>query len=396
MSGVRPGFAPPGGSATLGSGGGGGLLAARPEASAAVVGQTYFAMDAGPAGTLYACITDGAGGYDWAPIYLASDDDAEGTAAVADGSNGLRKTSADVSAMLAATDAAAALSALGGVATPRSGTLAARGSAASYPGGVYEVTSGTANGDVYVSNGTAWTLVSASREYGDDTPAMLWRLDETSSTYASTGSYSVPLTVTGSLLRTAVGYDGGTCPRFPGTAGIYAASASAVAGVGLGISNAPTALTLAAWVKPSSVAGLRSILICQYDSAYANPYYCGLAITSGALRALIVKGGAYQEITGGTVGAGFWQHVGWTYNETGDKKIRFYVDGTLLSTSSATTGGDALDLGTTSRWVVGDMPGSLAECFAGLIDAPRVYDTAQPLSWWQDVYKRGAGLYRGQ
>ena len=283
----------------------------------------------------------------------------------------------------------------GGGGAHTSGTLAAR-PASPAAGDTYEVTSGAATGDCYQCFvAGAWTLTSYTREYGDDTPSMLWSLDETSSAYASSGSYSVPLTVTGSLLRTAMGYDGLTCPRFSGTAGIYAASASAVAGVGLGISNAPTALTLAAWVKPAAVDGHRSIVLCQYNSAFANPYYTGLAITGGAIRALLVKGGAYQDLAGGTVGAGFWQHVGWTYSEGGDKKVRFYVDGTLLA-SSATTGADALDLGTTSRWVVGDLPGTPWEYFAGQIDSPRVYDTAQPLSWWQDVYKRGAGLYRGQ
>lgn len=105
---IFPGWSPvlPSGGTSLPTASGG-LLAARPEASAAVVGQTYLATDAGPAGTLYACITDGAGAFDWAPIYLADDSDAEGTATVADGAGGLQKTSADVSGFLAAADAAA-------------------------------------------------------------------------------------------------------------------------------------------------------------------------------------------------------------------------------------------------------------------------------------------------
>ena len=284
----------------------------------------------------------------------------------------------------------------GGGGAHTSGTLAAR-PASPAAGDTYEVTSGAATGDCYQCFvAGAWTLVSFAREYGDDTPSMMWRLDETSSTYASQGAHSIPLTVTGSLLRTAMGYDGLTCPRFSDTSGIYAASASAVAGVGLGISNAPTALTLAAWVKPEAINAHRSIVLCQYNSALADPYYTGLAITTGAIRAVLVKGGAYQELAGGTVGAGFWQHVGWTYSEGGDKKVRFYANGILVSTSSATTGADALDLGTTSRWVIGDLPGAFGECFAGQIASARVYDTAQPLSWWQDVYKRSAGLYRGQ
>ena len=276
-----------------------------------------------------------------------------------------------------------------------SGTLAAR-PASPAAGDTYEITSGAGTGDVYVSDGTVWKLIHSSREYADDAPPLLWRLDETSSTYASSGSQAIALTVTGALLRESIGYDGRTAPRFTGAAGIYAASPSAVAGVGLGISNAPTALTLAAWIKPTEVNALRSILICQYNSANANPYYCGLALIGGALRALLVKSGAYQDVTGGVVVTGAWQHVGWTYDGAGDKKVRFYVNGELVATSSATTGAAALALGTTSRWVVGDLPGSAGEYYAGQIASARTYEAVQPLSWWQDVYRRGVGLYRGQ
>jgi len=287
------------------------------------------------------------------------------------------------------TYAATALS----VPTRGSGTLAAR-PASPAAGDTYAVTSGTGTGDRYACFvAGAWELVHFDREDGDDTPAMLWRLDEASGTYASQGTYSVPLTVTGALTRDGSAYDGRVCPRFPGAAWIYAAGASGT----VGISTAPTALTLAAWINPAAVSGLRSILVCQYDSANANPYYTGLAITSGAIRALLVKAGAYQDVAGGAVAVtGAWQHVGWTYSEGGDQKVRFYLNGQLLSTSGATSGGAALDLGTTSRWVVGDQVGSLSEYFAGQVASARVYDTAQPLSWWQRVYARGVGAYRGQ
>ena len=282
----------------------------------------------------------------------------------------------------------------------RTGTYAAIGSAATYSGGVYEVTSGAGTGDVYVSDGTAWKLIHSSREYADDAPPLLWRLDETSSTYASSGSEAIALTVTGALLRESIGYDGRTCPRFTGAAGIYAASPSAIAGVGLGISNAPTALTLAAWIKPAAGNALRSILVCQYNSANVNPYYTGLATYAGEIRALLIKAGAYQEVKSGSashVAVTYdWQHVGWTYDGAGDKKVRFYVNGELVATSSATTGAAALDLGTTSRWVVGDLPGSASEYYAGQIASARAYEAVQPLSWWRDVYRRGIGLYRGQ
>jgi hypothetical protein len=89
-----------------------GTLAARPEAAVAYLGRTYFANNVAPGGALYECITDGAGGYAWATIFLGSDGDVAGTAMIADGSDGLVKTSADVSALLAASTTAGMLSAL--------------------------------------------------------------------------------------------------------------------------------------------------------------------------------------------------------------------------------------------------------------------------------------------
>ena len=357
----------------------------------AATGANQLPVSSG-AGTAYNAIS--AGDAVGAGLVDVLGGEAAGTAIVSDGAGDVTMTSTDVSAMLAAANNAAILAAIGAgaAASHTSGTLAAR-PASPAAGDTYAVTSGDGTGDRYTCFvAGAWELVHFDREDGDDTPAMLWRLDEASGTYASQGTYSVPLTVTGALTRDGSAYDGRVCPRLPGAPGIYAASASGT----VGISTAPTALTLAAWVLPTAVGGLRSILVCQYDSANTNPYYTGLALTSGAIRALLVKGGAYQEVAGGAVAVtGAWQHVGWSYNEGGDKKVRFYLNGQLLSTSGATSGGAALDLGTTSRWVVGDQVGSLSEYYAGQVASARVYDTAQPLSWWQRVYARGVGAYRG-
>lgn len=118
-----------------------------------------------------------------------------------------------------------------------------------------------------------------------------------------------------------------------------------------------------------------------------------LTVAQVVLMLVALVGGAGS--IGAVIAAGVLQHVGWTYNEGSDLKVRFYVNGSLVATSAATTGAAALDLGTTSRWAVGDQPGSATEYFAGQISSARVYDTARPLSWWQDVYRRGAGVYRG-
>lgn len=101
-----------------------GTLAARPAASATVLGRSYFATNVSPAGALYVCLTDGAGGYAWAPVYLGSDGDAAGTATVADGADGVKKTGSVVAGLLNATTAAGACTAIGAVPTS---TLTTRG-----------------------------------------------------------------------------------------------------------------------------------------------------------------------------------------------------------------------------------------------------------------------------
>ena len=89
-----------------------GTLAARPAAGVAYVGRSYFATNVSPAGALYVCL-DGGGGYAWATVFLGSDGDVAGTATIADGSDGVVKTSAAVSGLLAATTTAGMRTAVG-------------------------------------------------------------------------------------------------------------------------------------------------------------------------------------------------------------------------------------------------------------------------------------------
>lgn len=105
----------------------GGLMAARPAASAALLGRSYYATDIAPAGAISVCITDGAGGFGWTSVALDLSSEAQGTAAVMGPTGELVPTSADVSAVLAATDAAAARTALGVTAASHTtGALSAR------------------------------------------------------------------------------------------------------------------------------------------------------------------------------------------------------------------------------------------------------------------------------
>ena len=125
--------------------------------------------------------------------------------------------------------------------------------------------------------------------------------------------------------------------------------------------------------------------------ANTNPYYTGLALTWRHPRAL----GQGRRLSGGRQRRRRHGRVGSTSagpTTRGHKKVRF-TSTASCSTSGATSGGAALDLGTTSRWVVGDQVGSPPSTNAGRSPA-RVYDTAQPLVVAEGS-TRGVGAYRG-
>lgn len=98
---------------------------ARPAASVAYLGRSYFATDIGPAGAVYTCVTDGLGDYDWSAPVLALDAEVAGTTQISDGAGAPTTTSADVSAMLAAANAADARTAIGLGAVTATGATAA-------------------------------------------------------------------------------------------------------------------------------------------------------------------------------------------------------------------------------------------------------------------------------
>jgi hypothetical protein len=112
-AGEVPAATGPGTAYTAGPIGLGGLLAARPAASAALLGRTYRASNVGPAGAVYVCVTDGAGAYSWLLTALDLSAAVEGSFAVSDGAGGARVSAADVSALNAATNAAGMRTAIG-------------------------------------------------------------------------------------------------------------------------------------------------------------------------------------------------------------------------------------------------------------------------------------------
>ncbi len=75
--------------------------------------------------------------------------------------------------------------------------------------------------------------------------------------------------------------------------------------------------------------------------------------------------------------------------------VRHWIDG-VQAHSWTPTGGPLLDLGTTSRWVTGDLPGGPFDHSSSDVADVRVYDSAKSAAWWESQYARGLGAYRGQ
>ena len=125
-----------------------------------------------------------------------------------------------------------------------------------------------------------------------------------------------------------------------------------------------SALTIEAWVQPTTVTGWRTILLKERGGNLSYGLYSSddLSLPSGWLRI----GNADVSLRGPTaLPVGTWSHVALTY---GGGTMRVYVNGsqvaTVNRTGSITTSTGALRIGGNAVW---------SEYFSGLIDEIRIY-----------------------
>jgi hypothetical protein len=132
-----------------------------------------------------------------------------------------------------------------------------------------------------------------------------------------------------------------------------------------------SAMTLEAWVRPTSGTGWRTVLLKEA----ANGLSYALYSANGASRPGVwTNGGGADEFVLGTgaVPTNAWTHVAATYDGS---TLRFFVNGVQVASKSgistilASTG--ALKIGGNSVW---------GEYFRGLIDDVRVYNRALSLT----------------
>jgi hypothetical protein len=125
-----------------------------------------------------------------------------------------------------------------------------------------------------------------------------------------------------------------------------------------------TAMTLEAWVNPTSLSGWRNILMKEAKPGLAYSLYG----SDGAKPGAFIRVGSADagRVAPNALALNTWTHLAATYDGT---SLRIYINGVLVS-SGATAGGPMLTstgvmrIGGNSIW---------GEYFAGMIDEVRIY-----------------------
>jgi hypothetical protein len=184
-----------------------------------------------------------------------------------------------------------------------------------------------------------------------------WKLDETS----------------GTLAEDAAGNHDGTLTNGPTWTSGKVGGALNLDGVndhvlvphqdGLSLTSA---LTLSAWIRPDGLTGWRTIAT-KGTVSFKENYWLGL--NGNTLVFGFFDGSAYPEYATPVLGlsAGAWQHVAASFDD-GANQIRFYLNGALVHTVTATT----TPLANSGALMLGSS--SLAESFDGLLDDIRIYN----------------------
>jgi glucose/arabinose dehydrogenase/fibronectin type 3 domain-containing protein len=130
--------------------------------------------------------------------------------------------------------------------------------------------------------------------------------------------------------------------------------------------NVTSAMTLSAWIQPtSSQSGWRTIMQRETDAYFLN------ASSSSPMRPAGggTFGGSSDYLSGPTANpVNTWTHVALTYDSIA---LRLYVNGAQVATAART---GAVQTSTNPLWIGGNNP--YGEYFQGLIDEVRVYNRA--------------------
>ena len=127
------------------------------------------------------------------------------------------------------------------------------------------------------------------------------------------------------------------------------------------------AFTLEAWVRPTTAAGIRTVLLKERPPG-EHAYALYSALWGPPQSEIFTSTGFFSAAGTASAAAGVWTHLAATL---GGGSLRLYVNGTLVRTSSASGAvlntGAPLRIGGNAIW---------DEWFGGLIDEVRVYNRA--------------------
>ena len=197
------------------------------------------------------------------------------------------------------------------------------------------------------------TVATSAAQTG---PVAAYAFSETSGTTASDSSGNARSGTVRSGTWTASGYFGRGL-SFNGTSTWVTIADHALLDV-------TTAMTLEAWVRPTTLSGWRTVIFKEAPGQLAYTLY---AHDNAPRPAVYVNGGQASEATvGGTAALPLntWTHLATTYDGT---TLRLYVNGIEVGSRPAQTirvTANALRIGGNSIW---------GEYFAGIIDEVRIY-----------------------
>ena len=131
--------------------------------------------------------------------------------------------------------------------------------------------------------------------------------------------------------------------------------------------NDLTAFTYNLWIKQNSQGSVQKLLDKNWKRIKIN--------ANGTLQTDITAATvAASTVTTNTIIPGVWTHVVMTYNDSGDRKARFYINGVEASYSTQTSASGALSSEAVNALTIGT---DSLYFFNGLIDDARIYNYAR-------------------
>lgn len=250
---------------------------------------------------------------------------------------------------------------------------------------------------------------------------LVWKLDETSGAYRNTGvtspnDTSTDLTVQNSVDRNGLSIFNTPCPNFPGTSNFPAgSSATRNSARGGNTINPPYPLTVSCWVNQRAYPSGNSVGFVAKafrDTGITNTWTTPFNAISlfnasgtdwGAALCLSTAPTAQTTftMTDFPIPLGQWAHIGFTYD---GYTIKLYLNGNQMITYSGAVKLPGLSASGTMVYtdgVNGFGPWTIGAVIAtgspnknepnAQISDVRVANVARPLSYFQNIWKFGAG-----